>query len=101
MGSIPFMKTTIDIHDDLLVRAKKRAKETGRPLRSVVEEGLRTVLSQAEPNVPYILEDCSVGQSNDPNPLEHCSWDELRDLIYDQGLSLFPQLPTVNPISAR
>ena len=27
------MKTTVDIHDELLVRAKRHAKETGRPLR--------------------------------------------------------------------
>lgn len=83
------MKTTIDIHDDLLVRAKNHAKATGRPLRAVVEDGLRTVLSQAEPKAGYVLEDCSVGQPGDPNPLELYSWDELRDLIY------------VNPIFSR
>lgn len=83
------MKTTIDIHDDLLVRAKNHTKATGRTLGAVVEDGLRTVLSQAEPNVGYVLEDCSVGRPGDPNPLERYSWDQLRDLIY------------VDPISAR
>ena len=39
------MKTTIDIHDELLARAKRRARRTGRSLRSVVEEGLRDVLA--------------------------------------------------------
>ena len=39
------MKTTLDIHDELLNRAKRRAKETARPLRALVEEGLRRVLS--------------------------------------------------------
>lgn len=80
------MKTTLDIHDDLLVRAKQHAKATGRPLRAVVEDGLRTVLSSpAEPNAGYVLEDCSVGHPGDPNPLERYSWDELRDLIYEDG----------------
>jgi hypothetical protein len=38
------MKTTFDIPDELLVRAKKRAAELRRPLRSLVTEGLRSQL---------------------------------------------------------
>ena len=38
------MKTTIDIPDDLLIRAKKRAVELRRPLRELVIEGLREQL---------------------------------------------------------
>ena len=42
------MKTTLDIHDELLARAKRHARATGRPLRAVVEDGLRPAcLSQA------------------------------------------------------
>ncbi|MCE2501774.1 MAG: hypothetical protein J4G13_13075 [Dehalococcoidia bacterium] len=33
------MKTTIDIQDELLARAKLHARQNGRPLRAVVEEG--------------------------------------------------------------
>jgi hypothetical protein len=39
------MKTTFDIPDELLVRAKKRAAELRRPLRSLVTEGLRSQLA--------------------------------------------------------
>jgi hypothetical protein len=39
------MKTTFDIPEDLLVRAKKRAAELRRPLRSLVTEGLRGQLA--------------------------------------------------------
>lgn len=39
------MKTTIDLPDKLLIAAKKKAAELRRPLRSLVEEGLRTVLN--------------------------------------------------------
>lgn len=39
------MKTTIDIPEELLVRAKKRAAELRRPLRSLVTEGLRDQLA--------------------------------------------------------
>lgn len=38
------MKTTMDLPDDLLIAAKKRAVELRRPLRMLVEDGLRIVL---------------------------------------------------------
>ena len=42
------MKTTLEIKDDLLMRAKKLAKKTGRPLRAIVEDSLRATLQAAE-----------------------------------------------------
>ncbi len=41
----PCMKTTVDLPDDLLIRAKKRAAETRTPLRVLIERGLRRELS--------------------------------------------------------
>jgi hypothetical protein len=38
------MKTTLDLPDELLIAAKKKAAEQRRPLRALVEEGLRVVL---------------------------------------------------------
>jgi hypothetical protein len=38
------MKTTIDLPDDLLIAAKKRAAELRRPLRRIIEDGLRASL---------------------------------------------------------
>lgn len=40
------MKTTVDLPDHLLIAAKKRAAETRRSLRGLIEEGLRSVLSE-------------------------------------------------------
>lgn len=37
-------KTTIELPEDLLIEAKKRAAELRRPLRDLVEEGLRAQL---------------------------------------------------------
>ncbi len=76
------MKTTLDIHDELLMRAKHHAKNTGRPLRAVVEEGLRNVLSRTTPERSYALADLRVGDPNTADPLERYSWPELRELIY-------------------
>lgn len=75
------MKTTLDIRDELMARAKKHARRTGQPLRALVEEGLRRVMIQ-EPTLRYVLPDCSVGKPGAPNPLEALSWAELRDEIY-------------------
>ena len=76
------MKTTLDIQDELLLRAKRHARSTGRPLRAVVEEGLRQVLSTTAPHPRYELPDLSVGQAGEPDPLEAYSWQDLRELIY-------------------
>lgn len=77
------MKTTIDIQDHLLIRAKAHAKETGRSLRSVVEEGLRMALdASSEPERPYRLPDLSVGDPQDNDPLEAYSWQDLSEIIH-------------------
>ena len=41
------MKTTLDLPDDLLIEAKKRAAEQRRSLRSLVADGLRTELEKS------------------------------------------------------
>jgi len=78
------MKTTLDIKDELLTGAKKLAERTGRPLRAVVEEGLRLVLSQQRERQTFRLEDCSVGDPGQPDPLESWSWQDLRDELYGE-----------------
>jgi len=40
------MRTTIDIPDDLLIKAKRIAAESRRPLRAVIEDALREALSR-------------------------------------------------------
>ena len=77
------MKTTIDIHDELLARAKRHTADTGRPLRALVEDGLRRVLSSTSAGRRYKLPDLRVGDPRAADPLETYSWPELRDLIYD------------------
>lgn len=76
------MKTTIEIQDELMTRAKRFARQTGRPLRAVVEEGLRRVLSEPTAPTRYELRDCSVGDPAAPDALEALSWQDLRDEIY-------------------
>ena len=76
------MKTTVDISDALLTRAKRHARKVGRPLRALIEDGLRRVLDAERAVTSYQLPDLSVGDRGGPNPLEVMSWSELRDEIY-------------------
>ena len=78
------MKTTLDIQDALLERAKRHAKRVRRPLRAIVEEGLRRVLSERAAAAAYTLPDASVGDPNAADPLERLSWQDLREEIYGQ-----------------
>ncbi len=79
------METRLDIREDLLARAERHAAATGRPLRAVVEDGLRAVLPPrpAAPANGYRLPDRSVGDPAGPDPLAGLGWPELRSLIHD------------------
>jgi len=76
------MKTTVEISDVLLTRAKRHARRVGRPLRALIEDGLRHVLEAESTRNKYHLPDLSVGKAGGPNPLEGLSWQDLRDEIY-------------------
>ena len=76
------MKTTIEISTPLLVRAKRYARKVGKPLRAIVEDGLRRVLDTPTPPTVHRMRDRSVGRAGAPNPLESWSWQDLRDEIY-------------------
>ena len=46
------MKTTLNLDDELLARAKRRARDRGTTLTAVVEDGLRAVLT-SERSAPH------------------------------------------------
>jgi hypothetical protein len=76
------MKTTVEIQDALLERAKRHARRAGRPLRALIEEGIRRVIDEPSGPASYRLPDRSVGDADARNPLASYSWGELRDEIY-------------------
>jgi hypothetical protein len=78
------VKTTVEIQDALLERAKRHARRSGRPLRAVIEEGLRRVLSERPAAAAYALPDASVGDPAAADPLEALSWQDLRGEIYGE-----------------
>lgn len=76
------MKTTVDISEQLLARARSYASESGCSLSAVIEEGLRKLLDTRTSGIQYRLSDLSVGTPTDADPLESYSWPELRAMIY-------------------
>jgi len=75
------MKTTVEINDALLERARCRAIETGQSLGAVVEDGLRQLLAKPRPAGRYRMRDLSYGDPDGPDPLKQYSWNQIRDLM--------------------
>lgn len=78
------MKTTVEIPDALLDRARQHARRSGRPVRALIEEGLRLVLQTESRTQSYRLPDRSTGEKGAANPLESLSWQDLRAEIYGE-----------------
>ena len=77
---VTHMKTTIDIADDLLLRAKDVARERNTTLRSLIERGLAEVLDKKAEAASIDLPTFD-GKLNPE--FEGKSWDEIRDVIYE------------------
>ena len=78
------VKTTIDIADLLLERARKLPAERGTTLREVVESALRELLARQEPRRPrFHLRDASVGGEGLRPGIKEGDWETLRALIYE------------------
>jgi hypothetical protein len=77
------MKTTVEISDPLLRRAKQLASERGTSLRELVETGLRRVLDDERSPKPFVLRDVRVAGSGLQPEFRSASWAQIRDAAYD------------------
>jgi hypothetical protein len=80
---VAHMKTTLEISDPVLSAAKETAHREGTTLRSLVEEGLRLALDRRQRGERFRLRDASVDGRGIRPELEGASWDEIRDLVYE------------------
>jgi putative antitoxin of VapBC-like toxin-antitoxin system len=77
------MKTTIELPDPLLERAKRVAARDSTTLRELIEEGLRHVLDErAARRAPFVLKDARVEGQGLNQELAGASWDMIRDASY-------------------
>ena len=77
------MKTTIELADDLVERAKAHATKQGTTLRALVERGLHDVLSADEEPAPFQLQDASVGGRGLHPEFRGANWHRIREAAYE------------------
>ena len=81
---VSHMKTTIDIADAILDRAKHLAEQRGTTLKAVVEAALRDALaSEDAQRRPFRLRKASVGGNGLRPGLSWQDWPALRALAYE------------------
>jgi Arc/MetJ family transcription regulator len=78
------MKTTIEIADDLLSRAKRQARRERKTLRAIVDEALRHRLA-APATSPFHLKKHPFGGNGLHPAVAEGQWETVRDLIYRLG----------------
>jgi hypothetical protein len=77
---VTHMKTTIEIADNLLTRAKARAREQHITLRSLIEKSLASALD--EPISTPQIQPVTFKGNGLSRDFEEASWDKIRDAIY-------------------
>lgn len=77
------MKTTIEISDALLERARQLAQSEGRSVRSLVEEGLTKVLDEHHSRPRFVLRDASVDGDGLRPEAAGLSFQEILELSYE------------------
>lgn len=76
-----WVKTTIEMNDELFRRAKQAAAHDGITLRELVERGVRSELERRERR-GFVLPDLSVdGEGVQPGITEG-DWDQIASIIY-------------------
>jgi hypothetical protein len=77
-----FMKTTIEIADDLFERIQRVARKENTTFRSLTEQGLRLVLKEKQGKPAKLPPLITVGGSGLTDEFKNASWDRIRDEIY-------------------
>jgi hypothetical protein len=76
------VKTTLEIPEDLLARAREAVRREGTTMRALIEEGLQAALARRSQTAPYRWPDLSVDGEGLAPGIEEGSWEPLRERIY-------------------
>ena len=77
-----FMKTTIEIADDLFERAQRFAREEKTTFRSLAEQGLRLVLKGKQRKPKKLPPLVTVRGRGLTDAFKNAPWEKIRDEIY-------------------
>ncbi len=76
------MKTTVELSDPLVAKAKAYAARNGVTLRSLIEIGLRLAMRAGRTREPFRLRDLSVGGKGLQPQYRDADWSRIREAIY-------------------
>ncbi len=82
---VSHMKTTVDIADDLLNRAKRQAQREKKTLKQVIEEALRRQLAAEPRKKSFKYRPHNFQGKGLQEGIEEGDWDKIRGLIYKLG----------------
>jgi mRNA-degrading endonuclease RelE of RelBE toxin-antitoxin system len=77
------MKTTVDISDELLKKAKRLAAKRRTTLRAIIEQGIRNIIKEQQRGAKYVLPDMSVDGKGLRPEFRNKAWSDIRDAAYD------------------
>lgn len=86
MGHIAYiaiMKTTIEISDNILAKAKQLAREQNATLRSLVEEGLRKVIEERSARTLCRVSPITFGGKGLSPEFQGATWERIREAAYE------------------
>ena len=78
------MKTTVEIDDRLLRQVKRLALRERTTLRSLIEQGLRLVVTNRNSGGRFTLRDMSFRGDGLASGVSLHDWDAVRDAIYSE-----------------
>src|SRR5882672_7347532 len=79
---LPYMKTTIEIADDLFERAQRLARKEKTTFRSLTEQGLRLVLKEKQGKPKKLPPLVTVRGKGLTDEFKNAPWEKFRDEIY-------------------
>ena len=77
------MKTTVDISDELLKKAKRHAAKRRTTLRAIIEQGLRNTIKEQQRGAKYVLPDMSIDGKGLQAEFKNKAWSDIRDAAYE------------------
>ena len=77
------MKTTIELSDNILAKAKQLAREQNVTLRSLAEEGLRKIIEERSTQKPYCVKPVTFRGNGLSADFQGSSWTRIRDAAYE------------------
>ena len=83
VNMVGHMKTTVEIADSLLSRAREICEREGTTLKALIDEGLRAALERRRGKKAFRLRDESYGSGGMHPNVRDGGWEKIRDAAYE------------------